>query len=65
MPYEWRFSILILLYKNEEDIKSCNSHRGIELLSLTMKVWEMVIDKKNRRDVVILKNQFGFMHGLF
>ncbi|XP_059315751.1 uncharacterized protein LOC132066460 [Lycium ferocissimum] len=38
MPEEWRWSMMVPLYKNKGDIQSCNNYRGIKLLSHTMKV---------------------------
>ncbi|XP_070041242.1 uncharacterized protein [Nicotiana tomentosiformis] len=40
IPDEWRWSTMILIYKNKGDIQNCNNYRGIKLLSHTMKVWE-------------------------
>ena len=61
MPREWNASTVIPLYKNKGDIQDCNNFRGIKLLSHTMKLWERVIERRLRRDVAILENQFGFM----
>ncbi|KAF3627300.1 putative disease resistance RPP13-like protein 1-like [Capsicum annuum] len=54
---------MILLYKNKGDIQSYNNYRGIKLLSHTMKIWERVVERRLRRIVSILGNQFGFMPG--
>jgi len=61
MPEEWRSSTVIPLYKNKGDIQDCNSFRGINLLSHTMKLWKRVIERRLRKDVSISENQFGFM----
>ena len=61
MPESWRWSTIILLYKNKGDIQSCNNYRGIKLLSHTMKVWERVVELRLSRVVTISENQFGFM----
>nr|XP_016513834.1 PREDICTED: uncharacterized protein LOC107830716 [Nicotiana tabacum] len=37
MPEDWRWSLMISLYKNKGDIQDCNNYRGIKLLSHTMK----------------------------
>jgi len=63
MPREWRFSTVIPLYKNKEDIQDCNNFRGIKLLNHTIKLWERVIERRLQKDVSILENQFGFMPG--
>ena len=61
MLREWRFSIIIPLYKNKGDIQDCNNFRGIKLISHTMKLWERVIERMLRKDISIFENQFGFM----
>nr|XP_009774273.1 PREDICTED: uncharacterized protein LOC104224347 [Nicotiana sylvestris] len=61
MPEEWRWSTLIPLYKNKDDIQNCNNYRGIKLLSHTMKIWERVVEVRVSRSVSIFENQFGFM----
>ncbi|WMV16255.1 hypothetical protein MTR67_009640 [Solanum verrucosum] len=63
MPDEWRWSTMVLLYKNKGDIQNCNNYRGIKLLSHTMKIWERVVEMRVRRGVSISENQFGFMLG--
>ncbi|XP_070049436.1 uncharacterized protein [Nicotiana tomentosiformis] len=63
MPEEWRRSTMIPLYKNKGDVQNCNNYMSIKLLSHTMKVWEMVIEGRLRRNVSIFENQFGFMPG--
>ena len=54
---------MIPLYKNKGDIQSCNNYRSIKLLSHTMKIWERVVERRLRKFVFILENQFGFMLG--
>ncbi|KAF3638460.1 putative folate transporter 1, chloroplastic-like [Capsicum annuum] len=63
MPEAWRLSMMIPLYKNSGDVQSCNNYRGSKLLSYTMKIWEMVVERRLRRVVSISENQFGFMPG--
>ncbi|PHT48007.1 hypothetical protein CQW23_12215 [Capsicum baccatum] len=53
--------MMVPLHKNKGDVQSCNNHRGIKLLSHTMKVLERVIELRLRRIVTIFENQFGFM----
>ena len=31
MPEEWRYSVLIPIFKNSCDVQSCNNYRGIKL----------------------------------
>jgi len=63
MPDEWRRSILVPIFKNKGDIKSCTNYRGIKLMSHTMKLWETVIEHRLRKMTSVTKNQFGFMPG--
>jgi len=63
MSREWRFSIVISLYKNKGDVLDCNNYMGIKLLSHTTKLWESVIVKRLQKDILITENQFGFMPG--
>ncbi|KAF3621096.1 hypothetical protein FXO38_31983 [Capsicum annuum] len=59
----WRWSTMIPLYKNKGDIQSCTNYRDIKLLSHMMKIWERVVERRLRRIMSILENQFGFMPG--
>ena len=61
MPEDWRRSILVPIYKNKGDIQSCNNHRGIKLISHTMKLWKMVIEHHLRRITSVKEKQFVFM----
>ncbi|XP_060212031.1 uncharacterized protein LOC132639606 [Lycium barbarum] len=60
---EGRWSTMVPLYMNKDDIQSCNNYRGIKLLSPTMKVWERVVELRIKKNVSISENQFGFMLG--
>jgi hypothetical protein len=61
MPDEWRWSILVPIFKNKEDVQSCTNYRRIKLMSNTMKLWERIIEHHLRRVINIIENQFGFM----
>ncbi|XP_070017191.1 uncharacterized protein LOC142172467 [Nicotiana tabacum] len=61
MLEEWRWSLIIPLYKNKGDIQDCNNYGGIKLLSHTIKIWERVVKRRVRRSVTISENQFSFM----
>ena len=61
MPKVWRRSIVVLIFKNEEDIQSCYNYRGIKLMSHTMKLWERVIEHRLRGLTRVTMNKFGFM----
>jgi len=63
MPEEWSSTTIIPLYNNKGDIQDYNNFRGIKLLSHTMKLWERVIERRLRKDISILENQFDFMPG--
>jgi len=63
MPTEWRTSTVISLYKDKCYIQYCNNYQGIKQLSHTMKLWKRVIEGRLRKDISILKIQFGFTLG--
>ena len=46
MPEEWRRSVLIPIYRNEEDAQCCGNSRGIKLMIHTMKIWERFIEAR-------------------
>lgn len=50
MTKEWRWSLMISLYKNKGDIQNYN-YRNIKLLSHTIKVWERVAKGRVRMSV--------------
>ena len=60
---EWRNNILILLYKNKDDAQVYGNYKRIKILSHTMKLWERVIERRNRQEWVIKESQFDFMPG--
>lgn len=43
------------------DIQNCSNYRGIKLMRLTMKLWEIVIEQTLRKESQATENQFGFM----
>ena len=63
MPDEWRWSMLVSLYKGKGDIKECENYWGIKLMSHTMKLRERVIEARLRKEMTIAEQQFGFMIG--
>ncbi|GJX85613.1 retrovirus-related pol polyprotein LINE-1 [Tanacetum coccineum] len=63
MPDEWRLSEVIPIYKKKRDVQACSNYMGIKLLSLTMKLWERVIEIRLRRETRVSEKQFGFMAG--
>ena len=63
MSEEWRWSVLIPIYKNKGDAQCCGKYRGIKLMSHTMKVRERIIEARLKDIVEITKQQYGFMPG--
>ena len=55
--------MLIPIYKNKGDAQRCGSYRGIKQISLTMKIWERIIEATLKNRVEINKQQCGFMPG--
>ena len=50
------------IFKGKGDVFECNNYRGIKLMSLTMKIWERLIEA--RMEITnIAENQFGFRPG--
>ena len=56
MPEEWRDSVLIPIFKNKGDVQSCSNYRGIKLIGHTMKLWERIIERRQRRDLTFSNN---------
>ena len=63
MPEEWRDCVLIPIFKNKDDVESCSNHRGIKLISHTMKQWERIVERRLRSDLKFSNQQYGFMPG--
>ena len=61
MSEKYGRSILILIYKNKEDIQNCKNYKEIKLMSHIIKFWERVIEHKLRKKTQISENQFDFM----
>jgi hypothetical protein len=55
MPEEWRWSILVPIFKNKGDVQICCNYRGIKLMNHTMKLWERVIEHRLRRMTSVTK----------
>ena len=53
MPYDWRRSLIVLLYKGKGDIKKCRNFSGIKLMCQSMKMWERVIEARIRKEMTI------------
>jgi len=50
MSDEWRRRTLISIYKNKGDIQNCMKYNGVKLMSLSMKLWERVIEQRLRKE---------------
>ena len=46
MPAEWKFSIVLPLYKNKGKMNDCNNYKGISLLSPIGKNFEMILARQ-------------------
>ena len=63
MPYEWKTSVIVPIFKGKSDVMSCGSYRGVKLLEHAMKIVERVLERRMRTPVNLNKMQFGFMTG--
>lgn len=61
---EWRNSALEAVFKNEGDVQSWSSYRGIKLMSHTVKIWERRVEEEERlwEEVMICAHQYGFIY---
>ena len=55
--------MLVPIFKNKEDVRNCNTYRGVKLLELTMKIVKRMLERRIRELVNIDLMQFGFMPG--
>ena len=63
IPDDWRYSVLVPLYKGKGDVRDCGAYRGVKLLEHGMKVLERVFERRLRAVVDIDEMQCGFMPG--
>jgi len=61
MSVEWRRNTLIPIYKNKGNIQNCTDYREIKLMSHTMKLWEMIVERRLKKETRVTDNQFGFI----
>ena len=52
MPEEWRESVLAPIFKNKGDVKGCSNYRGTTLVSHTIKIWERVVERILRSELL-------------
>ena len=64
IPEIWRESLLVPIFKEKGDVQCCGSYRGIKLMSHTLKIFERIMDSRLRQQVIIGRQQLGFMKGL-
>jgi hypothetical protein len=66
MPEEWRISHIKALYKGKGDRQNPNSYRGIALLSVLLKLYTSLLNKRTMSAFgdMLPGNQFGFRPNL-
>ena len=52
---------MIPIYNNKGDIQNCGNNKEIKLRSHTMKLWQIIIEHRLRKETHISENQFGFI----
>ena len=55
--------MIVPIFKEKGDIQDCGNYRGIKMISLTMKIWESIIDRRLREKTIIGEEQLGVMPG--
>ena len=45
MPDEWQTSVLVPIFKENVDIRNCNTYRGVRLLQHVTKIVQRVLEK--------------------
>ena len=63
MPDEWQTSELVPIFKENGDVRSCNTYRGLKLLEHTMNIVERVLDGRSQELINTDSMQFSFMPG--
>ena len=43
VPKDWKFSVIVPLYKGKEERTECKNYRGISLLSLVRKIYAGIL----------------------
>lgn len=51
MSEEWR-SVQVPIFKNMDDVQHCSNYRGATLISHSMKLWEIVVKARLRREAM-------------
>lgn len=47
--------------REDSDVQGCSNHRGIHLRRHTLKIWGRVAEARLRGEVMVSKQQYGFM----
>ena len=63
MPEECRDSVTVPIFNEKGDIQNCGNYRGVEMISHTMKIREIIIDRRLGEETRVGEEQFGFMPG--
>lgn len=53
----------MLIYENKRDIQECESYKAIKSMNHIMKVQEKVTEKRLSEEIIVTKNQFGYLPG--
>ena len=61
IPEKWRESVPVPILKNKGDVQSCSNYSWLKLMNHTMKIWERVAEARQREEVMICEQQYGFM----
>ena len=63
MPEVWWESVIEPIFKAKGDIQDCGNVRCIDMISHTIMICEIIIDRRLREETCIEEEQFGFMLG--
>ena len=47
IPTEWRDSVIVRIDNAKGDIQDCGNYRAIKLMSHTVKIWEMILERRD------------------
>ena len=62
MPFYWKIiSVVVPISNGKGDVMNCRAYRGEKLLEHTMKIVDMVLERRIRAMVSLDKMQLGFM----
>lgn len=52
---------MFVIFKCKEDVQSCENYRGVILMSLIMKNWKKIIDKRVQNRTIVTRYHYGFI----